>query len=137
MTSAESSDQILKTDSLARVRTPAQRKLELLDEFERSGAQWNQIRRSDRHQVFDVCRLGGQGQTRPPGGRGAGQGGRRCGQVRWLEAVIDRAQESAGKNPCVLTVHFGGGARVDIGSLQQAMLAAALLRALEKPWPGC
>ena len=37
MTSMQSSDQILKTDSLARVRTPPQRQRELLEEFERSG----------------------------------------------------------------------------------------------------
>ena len=37
MTSMESSGQILKTDSLARLRTAPERKRELLDEFERSG----------------------------------------------------------------------------------------------------
>jgi hypothetical protein len=37
MTFTEGSDQILKTDSLARLRTPPERKQELLEEFERSG----------------------------------------------------------------------------------------------------
>ena len=37
MTSTESSGQILKTDALARVRTPASRRRELLEEFDRSG----------------------------------------------------------------------------------------------------
>jgi hypothetical protein len=37
MTSTQSSGQILKTDSLERLRTPRQRKEQLLDEFERSG----------------------------------------------------------------------------------------------------
>jgi hypothetical protein len=48
-----------------------------------------------------------------------------------LEAVVDRAQEAAGKTPGVLTVHFAGGARAEVANLQQAELAAALLRALE------
>lgn len=37
MTSTQSSGQILKTDSLARVRTAPERKRELLEKFERSG----------------------------------------------------------------------------------------------------
>ena len=52
-------------------------------------------------------------------------------KVRWLEAVIDRAQESAGKNPSVLILHFAGGAHAEVANPQQAELAAAVLRSLE------
>lgn len=137
MTSTQSSGQILKTDSLARVRTPPQRKRELLEEFERSGlsgakfaelagikystfAAW--VAKSKRTRPADPT-------PTPPVDTAA--------KVRWLEAVVDRAQNGVGKGSCVLTVQFGGGARADIADVRQAELAGALLRALNKPSPPC
>jgi hypothetical protein len=120
MTSAQSNGEILRTDTLARVRTPPQRKLELLEEFERSGlsgsnfAAWVAKRQRSR-----------------PGDNALAKPVESAAKVRWLEAVVDRAQEAAGKTPGVLTVHFAGGARAEVGTPQQAQLAAALLRALE------
>jgi hypothetical protein len=46
----------------------------------------------------------------------------------WLEAVVEQAQVPGG----VLALELPGGARVHIGDVKQAVLAAALLRALEK-----
>lgn len=53
--------------------------------------------------------------------------------VRLLEAVVEAAQPSGGKNPLALVLELPGGARVEIGGVKQAALAAELLRALAKP----
>jgi hypothetical protein len=137
MTSAESSDQILKTDSLARVRTSRERRRELLEEFERSGLSGSQFASLVGVKYSTFAAWVAKRKRSPAAKIEPGKVADGRSRVRWLEAVVDQAQGAAGKESCVLTVHFGGGARVDIGSLQQAMLAAALLRALEKPWPGC
>jgi hypothetical protein len=50
-------------------------------------------------------------------------------QLRWLEAVVE--QNSGDKRPLVL--ELPGGAKVQINNVKEAVLAAALLRALEKP----
>jgi hypothetical protein len=107
----------------------------LLDEFERSGlsgqkfaalagvkyptfATWAQKRRRQRG-TYPVV-----GQRRIPA--------RLPDQVRWLEAVVEAAQNPGGKNPLAVVVAFGG-ARVEIGDVKQVELTAALLRALQKP----
>jgi hypothetical protein len=43
MTNTETGIQVLKTDALGRVRTPAERREQLLDEFEKSGASGQQF----------------------------------------------------------------------------------------------
>jgi len=133
MTSTQSSDEILKTDSLARVRTSPHRRQELLEEFERSGlggakfaalvgvkyltfAQWLSNRR----------RLGS-----------AWAASAQSAKVRWVEAVVEQAQGAEGKASGVLRVYLGSGTHADITHTQQAELAAALVRALQKPLPGC
>jgi hypothetical protein len=54
-----------------------------------------------------------------------------------VEAVLDQAQGQPGRNSPVLTVQLHGGARLEIGQLNQVELAAALLRALERPSASC
>jgi hypothetical protein len=54
-------------------------------------------------------------------------------KVRWLEAVVEAAQNPGGKNPLAVVVALPGGARLEIGDVKQVELAAALLRALQKP----
>jgi hypothetical protein len=129
--------QILRTDALARVRTPPERKRELLDEFERSGLSGCKFAGlvGVKYQTFAgwVAKRRREGKTNlsvaPPVENGP--------KVRWLEAVVDQAQGSADESSSVLTVQFGGGARVEIGDARQVELAAALLRALDQPLPGC
>jgi hypothetical protein len=136
MTSTQSSGQILKTDSLARVRTPPERKRELLEEFERSGLSgWKFASLVGiKYQTFAawVAKRKREGQVVAPAKAEAAAGDK----VRWLEAVIDQAQAADGKLPSTLTVQFSGGARAEIADLKQIQLAAALLQALDKP-AGC
>ena len=130
MTNTTPADEVvLKQDVLGRVKTPASRREQLLDEFERSGlpglkfaelagikyptfATWAQKRRRQR---------GAYPAVKAPK------------QLRWLEAVVEQAQEAGGKNPLALVLELPGGARVQINDSKQAALAAVLLRALQPP----
>ena len=136
MTDTQSDCQILKTDVLGRVRTPAERRERLLDEFERSGASgrkfaelagikyqtfasWAQRRRRDR---------GKEAKAKSPPNQAAA--------VRWLEAVVEKSAEAnKGTRTPALEVHLPGGVRLEIGGAEQVTLAAALLRAWEKAGP--
>lgn len=137
MTSTQTSGQILKTDSLARVRTPPERKRELLDEFERSGLSgWKFASLVGiKYQTFAawVAKRKREGRADTPAQAEAAS----VAKVRWLEAVMDQGQEPNGKSSAGLTVHFAGGARTEIANPQQAELAAALLRALNQPSARC
>ena len=134
MTSTQSSGQILKTDSLARVRTPPERKRELLEEFDRSGLSGAKFASlvGIKYQTFAAwaAKRKREGQIVAPANAEAVGA-----KVRWLEAVIDQAQAADGRTPAALTLQFAGGARAEIASVKQIPVAAALLRALDKP--GC
>ena len=120
---------VIKTDGLGRMQTPAERRERLLDEFERSGlsrtkfaalvgikyptfAAWAQRRRQRR---------GGTPVLAKP-----------VDSVRWLEAVVDQAQNPDCKNPVVMVLQLPGGVRVEVADEKQAALAAVLVRALAK-----
>ena len=130
---------LLKTDALGRVRTPAARREELLDEFERSGmsgvqfaefvglkyqtfATWAQHRRRRRKTAA---------VTKPPVQADATK------QVRWMEAMLDQAPSPTESNESALVVHLPGGARVELRDAKQVALAAALVRALGQPPLSC
>lgn len=123
-------DQILKTDVLGRVKTPADRREKLLDEFEKSGlpgtkfaeligvkyqtfATWARQRRRQRKQYPAKTK-----STAKP-----------LRQLQWLEAVVDKPNPPTGAS--VLVIHLPGGAKMEIADPAQAMLAATLLRSLE------
>ena len=53
--------------------------------------------------------------------------------MRLLEAVVEQAQNPGAQNAKSLVLELPGGARVQIGDVDQAVIAAALLQALEKP----
>lgn len=121
---------ILKTDTKGRIRTPLARREQLLDEFERSSlsaakfaaltglkyqtfAGWVQRRRKQRGAAAPVVAPA---------------------QLRWLEAVVDGA---AGADHAGLCVHLPGGARLEVSTPGQVVLAAALMRALIQPASPC
>ena len=54
-------------------------------------------------------------------------------EVRWLEAVVSEAQQSAAS----LKVNLPGGAWVEVTHAQQTPLIAALVHAIEKPVIAC
>ncbi len=114
---------LLKMDAVGRVRTPRAKREEILDEFEGSGvsgvefaelagikyptlASWVQRRRRER---------GGRGRRRRP-----------SGEVRFLEAVV----EKAGAGPVPLEVEVPGGVRLRITGPEQVPWAVQLVREL-------
>lgn len=125
----ETSPQIIKTDTLGRLRMTTERRKSLLDEFERSGlsgakfaalmgvkystfASWRQ-QRQRRH--------GGQ----PP------VTAKPNDTVHWLEAVVEQAHSPGGSGQPVV-LQLPGGVRVEIATAAQVELAAALVRSLGK-----
>ena len=120
---------LLKTDGLGRVRTPVARRESLLEEFERSGlsgakfaalagikystfASWAQRRRRQRESTGTV--------TKP------------AETMRWLETVVEQAQNPGGHNPASMVVQLPGGARVEVADEKQAVLAAVMVRTLAR-----
>ena len=124
---------ILKTDVLGRVKTPTARREQLLDEFERSGLTGQKFAEvvGIKYQTFATW---AQKRRRQ---RGAYPGvkvpAKTPKQLRWLEAVVEAGQNGGDKNPLPLVLELPGGTKVQITDAKQAALAAALLRALEKP----
>ncbi len=134
MTSTQSKEVILKSDTRGRVFTSAARRESLLDEFERSGlsgakfaqltglkystfACWLQRRRQERGAAPVT------GQKDP------------VAATRWLEAVVEQAGQDAGSEG--VRVRLSSGAWVEVQHAGQAALVAALLRAWEKAAPAC
>ena len=130
---------ILKTDALGRVRTPAERREHLLDEYERSGMSGLQFAEfvGIKYQTFATWaqqrrrRLKTAASSKPPVQADAAK------QVRWMEAVLEQAQSPTESNESALVVHLPGGARVEVGDLKQVALVAALVRALAQPPVAC
>jgi DNA-binding transcriptional regulator YiaG len=137
MTSLQSSGQVLKIDTLARVRTSRERRQELLAEFERSGLSGSKFAALVGVKYSTFAAWAARRKRSQPVATATAKVVDGAAKVRWLEAVIDRAQSADGTSPSTLTVQFAGGARAEIANLQQAEVAAALLRALDKASARC
>src|SRR6185437_4404432 len=135
MNTTQGDEAILKTDVLGRVKTPAARREQLLEEFERSGLSGQKFAELTgiKYQTFATW---AQKRRRQRGGYGAVKvPAPVTDKVRWLEAVVEAAQSAGGNTSLALVLELPGGARAEIGDVKQVTLAAALLRALEKPLP--
>jgi hypothetical protein len=123
---------VLKRDELGRVRTPPERREQLLDEFERSGLSGMKFAALTglKYQTFAAWLTKRRRQRDPAA---ANVPAKSVDSVRWLEAVVEQAQNAGGQNHPGLVLELPGGARAQVGDAKQALLAAALLRALEKP----
>ena len=133
MNTTPTDEVVLKQDVLGRVKTPKARREQLLDEFERSGlpglkfaelagikyqtfATWAQKRRSQR----GYYAAGKLTPAKP--------------SVQWLEAVTEPPAEAVVKAGALfLVLHLPGGVRVEISDVKQVAMAAALVRALQRP----
>jgi hypothetical protein len=124
-------EHILRVDCFGRVTTTRERREALLAEFDRSGmsgqrfakwagikyptwASWVQRRRKEA------------AQTPLPQARS-----KRKGQVRWLEAVVEKkgpVAESAPSGTAGIIVQGPGGLRIEITDAKQVGLAVLLLR---------
>ena len=120
---------LLKTDVLGRVKTPAARREQLLDEFERSGASGQQFAElvGVKYQTFATWV---QQRKRRRAAATKRRTSKSTAKVRWLEATFGGVTDPGGV--ATLPVRLPGGAGLEISSAKQIPLAAALLRALEK-----
>ena len=130
MTDMQKSDgAILKTDTKGRVQTPPARRESLLDEFERSGLSASKFAAlvGIKYQTFAAwaARRRKHASTKAPA--------KPVDPVRWLEAVVQEAQAPVTHKTSVVVLRLPGGAQLELADLKQVPLAAALLRALEKP----
>ena len=119
---------LIKTDVLGRMqRTPEQRE-RILDEYERSGLSGPKFAAlcGVKYQTFAswLTRRKNQRQTHPKR-----QPRRGSGQVQWLEASVQPATTATG----ALLLQLPGGVQAQVSNPGQIALAAALMRALEKP----
>jgi hypothetical protein len=121
---------LLKTDVLGRMRTPAARREQLLDEFERSGASGVQFAKLTglKYQTLATWVL--QRKRRRVAISNGKNPNASVAKVRWLEATVGKVADHDGTS--TLPVQLPGGAGLEISCAKQIPLAAALLRALEK-----
>jgi hypothetical protein len=126
---------LLKTDVLGRVKTPAARREQLLDEFERSGASGQQFAElvGVKYQTFATW-VQQRKRRRAVSTKGKTSKGP-AAKVRWLEATVGKVTDHPSDSS--LPVQLPGGARLEISCSKQIPLAAALVRALEKPPASC
>ncbi|MGB9408091.1 MAG: hypothetical protein WCA89_11185 [Terracidiphilus sp.] len=120
---------LMKTDCLGRVKHTAEQREKILDEFERgglSGASYAALV-GVKYQTFATwAQARKRGRPTYPKRRPRAQNG----QVKWLEAVVP---PPASVGSTGLLLHLPGGVRVELASHEQVALAAALVRALDKP----
>lgn len=126
---------LLKTDSVGRVRWPAERREHLLDEFERSGLRGTQFAALSgvKYQTFATW---AQRRRRQRAAAATTTVPSVCpDKVRWLEAVLNQAQPREQACTAAVIVQLPGNARLVLNDVSQAALAAALLRALDHSDP--
>jgi hypothetical protein len=133
MNTTPTDEVILKQDVLGRVKTPKVRREQLLDEFERSGLPGLKFAElaGIKYQTFATW---AQKRRRQRGDYAAGKITAAKKSVQWLEAVVAPPPGSVVKTGgLTLVLHLSGGVRVEISDAKQVELAAALVRALQKP----
>ena len=116
---------VLKTDNRGRVRTPADRREVLLDEFERSSLPATKFSQliGVRYQTFATWvqkRRQSRSALPEPGV-----------PMRFAEAVLEA--DVPQKPPVVLRVMLPGDAAMELSRHEQMPLAAALIKALAAP----
>jgi len=129
------SEAIIKTDVLGRIKTPAARREQLLDEFERSGLSGCKFAElaGIKYSTFATW---GQKRRRARGTYAALKApSKSAEQVRWLEAVVQEAQDSKAGLKESIVLELRGGGRVEISHAKQLPLVVALLRELESSHP--
>lgn len=116
---------VLKTDKLGRMQTPAARREQILDEFDRSGLSGKKFAAVVGVKYPTLATWAAKRRRE----RGLPPVVRRSKPVRLVEAVVE--ENASDKLPLIL--ELPGGAKMEIKDIQQAGLAAALLRTLAKP----
>jgi hypothetical protein len=121
----------LKQDGLGRVRTRADRREQLLAEFERSGLSGAKFAALTgvKYSTFAAwCQ-----RRRKPAGSAVPVPAPPADPVRWLEALVEPTASAGDGRVPVLVLQLPGGVRLEMTQAKQATLIARLIRALEQP----
>ena len=117
----------LRSDTRGRVRTPRERREQLLDEFEQTGASAAMFAKIAglRYSTFAAW----VNRRRKQGASAAVRSAAGKALVQFVEAAVEpKAQPRGGR----LRIELPGGAQTEISSSDEVMLAAELLQALER-----
>jgi transposase-like protein len=143
-------DGFLKVDAIGRVRTSAERREAILDEFEKSGmpgtrfarqygikyttfANWAQKRRRDRGDYPKVLSVR---EPRPRAAEKHGQESTAAQSALMLAEVIVGGGKSEATAPAAVRIELPGGASLTVTDASQTAIAAELIRQLStKPIP--
>ena len=123
----QSAGAILKIDTQGRVQTPPARRESLLDEFAKSGlsakqfAELSGIKYPTLANWLQKRRRQGQPSVPP------------ADTVKWLEAMVEQAQNPLAQSAASVVLRLPGGAQLELCEVKQLPLAAALVRALGQP----
>ena len=126
---------LLKTDLLGRIKTPAARREQILNEFEQSGTSGVKFAElvGVKYQTFATWV---QQRKRRSATSTKGKTSRApTAKVRWLEAVVGKV--TVPRADSSLPLQLPGGARLEISCAAQIPLAAALIRELQQPAAAC
>jgi hypothetical protein len=117
-------ERVLKVDEAGRVWTPRELRDGVLDEFERSGMPATQF----------AVRLGVKYPTFASWVQKRRRERTGCEKLQWVEATVAAPSASPSK---ALMVQLPGGARVEVGDVGQAKMAAVLLREIAAGGGAC
>lgn len=123
MTFMPSGMQLLKSDSVGRVQTPAEKRAEILREFDRSGASGVEFAKHIGVKYPTFAGWLRQRRLRPDGSQRRGRP--RTKPVEFIEAVIPGSKLEP------VTVELPRSVRVQITNSSQVPLVIELLRSLE------
>lgn len=125
---------MIKTDSLGRLRTSAERREMLLDEFERSGLSGAEFAKMIG---INYTTFAGWRQRRARGRTSGGVAKVRTGASLHLVEAVAAVKPDTTHAEDKLIVHLSGGGRMELSDVRQAPLACALLKSLQHTTASC
>ncbi len=129
LTTAPDDGKIVKRDVLGRVKTSRERRIALLEEFDRSGMSGQKFAAWAGIKYTTFANWLQQRRKQRKSGIEASNG------VQWVEAVVTKSchgKEAAKGKAGGLVVHTPGGMRIEIAEAKQVGLAVQLLRELKR-----
>jgi hypothetical protein len=127
LTKAEGTS-IIKTDEIGRRKTPAARREQLLDEFERSGLSGAKFAALTGIKYSTFAAWASRRRKQPGANRKSPP--KPADPVRWLEALVEPRPSATGSG---VVLRLPGGVSLEMTQASQSSLIVSLIRALEQP----
>jgi len=123
MTITQGASEVLKVDTVGRVRTPREKQEAILSAYGSSGMTGQQFAAYVGVKYSTLMSWVGKARrANKPGGELSKPAG-----MRWVEATVESSRSEQGEG---LSIEIGGGVRVEVFNSRQAGLAAELIRSL-------